>query len=404
MAYISTEQVSTVRKSLKAAFPTFKFSVTRRHHSTVCVVILAAPFDLMQGEDANRGYANVNEHYIKEHNKNNAPKAEILQKISDIAHVGYYNNSDLMTDYFDYAFYVDISIGDWERPFVFTGKEEVKPAQEVTACTVVNGAAIPVVNVKTAQTAQFIYKGFTVPRISQSYTQHTAKIICMKTITDIFGGAICITTKWNAPTDGRANHTAWTDLEIMEVIDIYISKQTDPAKNEPPTITPELKESVKTVLTARAYTETIRPKIEDIKQSILNGTVYMISEHWTNHPSGRNTPMERIISAKNAYLMNDEDAANYYGACHQGYINAGFDVKEGYCPLLIAEDMERQALRYMVAASEYIAIGAGMDKDTFEHMYYKLDWIKKYEENIISLVLGLCDKKEFTADTILKAA
>ena len=35
--------------------------------------------------------------------------------------VGYYNNDDAMTDYFDRAFYIDINIGNWQKPYVYTG-------------------------------------------------------------------------------------------------------------------------------------------------------------------------------------------------------------------------------------------------------------------------------------------
>ena len=32
-----------------------------------------------------------------------------------------FNNDDAMTDYFDRAFYIDINIGDWQRPYIYTG-------------------------------------------------------------------------------------------------------------------------------------------------------------------------------------------------------------------------------------------------------------------------------------------
>ena len=35
--------------------------------------------------------------------------------------VNYYNNDDAMTDYFDRAFYIDINIGNWEKPYIYTG-------------------------------------------------------------------------------------------------------------------------------------------------------------------------------------------------------------------------------------------------------------------------------------------
>ena len=33
----------------------------------------------------------------------------------------WYDKSDAMVDYFDTAYYVDINIGKWNKPYVFTG-------------------------------------------------------------------------------------------------------------------------------------------------------------------------------------------------------------------------------------------------------------------------------------------
>ena len=30
---------------------------------------------------------------------------------------GWYDNSDAMIDYFDTAYYMDISVGDWNKPY-----------------------------------------------------------------------------------------------------------------------------------------------------------------------------------------------------------------------------------------------------------------------------------------------
>jgi len=33
----------------------------------------------------------------------------------------WYDNSDAMTDYFDTAYYTNIRIGKWDKPYKFTG-------------------------------------------------------------------------------------------------------------------------------------------------------------------------------------------------------------------------------------------------------------------------------------------
>jgi hypothetical protein len=42
-----------------------------------------------------------------------------LQQIYSIANCGNYDNSDSMTDYFDIGWYVWLSIGQWDKEFVF---------------------------------------------------------------------------------------------------------------------------------------------------------------------------------------------------------------------------------------------------------------------------------------------
>jgi len=32
----------------------------------------------------------------------------------------WYDNSDAMTDYFDTAYYMDINVGQWDKPYVLT--------------------------------------------------------------------------------------------------------------------------------------------------------------------------------------------------------------------------------------------------------------------------------------------
>ena len=67
MPYISTEKISEIREKIKKEFPSkdgWKFSITRRHHSTVNVDIMSAPFDLIPGEE--RKHQSINSYYIKE--------------------------------------------------------------------------------------------------------------------------------------------------------------------------------------------------------------------------------------------------------------------------------------------------------------------------------------------------
>lgn len=114
MPYISPEEVKEKRNEIKKAFPSFKFSITCRNYSTIDVVILAAPIRLTAKE-----HETINPYYIHDHFTGEAK--DVLQRIKDIAAKGRYTESE-DGDYGTIpSFYVGLKIGDWDKPFIYTG-------------------------------------------------------------------------------------------------------------------------------------------------------------------------------------------------------------------------------------------------------------------------------------------
>lgn len=127
MAYIKKEDIAAIRKELKAAFPTVKFSVRNRDHSAADITVVSAK-DNEHGLKEVIGdskYVNINHYHIDTNYADNKAACEFLNKVNEIAHnapgraggTEYFNESDAMTDYFHTAFYVDISVGRWDKPF-----------------------------------------------------------------------------------------------------------------------------------------------------------------------------------------------------------------------------------------------------------------------------------------------
>jgi hypothetical protein len=124
MAYISAEEVREIRKELKKEFPKYKFSVRKRQHS-VSVNILKSDIEFRsQFRDPTEKYSPVNQYFIdKSWSKKNA---KVLNKIVKIIKTApgkavdgqeWFDDSDIMTDYFHTAFYIDLQIGTWEKPY-----------------------------------------------------------------------------------------------------------------------------------------------------------------------------------------------------------------------------------------------------------------------------------------------
>lgn len=116
-AYVNNEKTKQVREDLKKEFPQFKFSVKKRHHSTVDVAILEGPMPLT---DKPNGYEVINVYWIEENYKNKPEIKDILLKMLKIINKGNFDESDIMTDYFHVGFYVKFSIGEYDRPYIVT--------------------------------------------------------------------------------------------------------------------------------------------------------------------------------------------------------------------------------------------------------------------------------------------
>lgn len=114
MAYITTEQVQEKRKMLKEAFPAkdgWKLSVTKEHYTSINIAIMQYP----EGYDFGTKYEQINHYCIDDYTNFGDKEKAVLKKISDIAHIGHWDESDIMTDYFDCAFYINIQIGKWDK-------------------------------------------------------------------------------------------------------------------------------------------------------------------------------------------------------------------------------------------------------------------------------------------------
>jgi hypothetical protein len=115
-------------------------------------------------------------------------------------------------------------------------------------------------------------------------------------------------------------------------------------KKQIPNITPELIRATKAVFLAQAFTQTIRPIVEGYQQKVINEL----------KPLNMDT-LEVITSFKDSYTMTDCQFSEYFRLCNIEREKAGLKVENPeFCPLLVAEDMERKANRNLLEQAEYI--------------------------------------------------
>jgi len=135
MAFINQAGKAKIAAALKAAMPKdVKYTLAIRDNMTVVMTIKSAPFDLMAMINAKnkaqaefrgdafyevKGNCQLNQYYL---DKSFDGKAlEILEAAKKALYsADYYDDSDIQSDYFSCAYYVQMNVGTYDKPFVCT--------------------------------------------------------------------------------------------------------------------------------------------------------------------------------------------------------------------------------------------------------------------------------------------
>lgn len=111
MAYMNQEIKGRLAPQIKAVLKKYgmKGTLAVKHHSSLVLNIQKGKIDF--GVD----HVQVNPYYIESHFSGDAK--DFLKEVKEAMSKENYDNSDLMTDYFDVGYYVNINIGRWEKPY-----------------------------------------------------------------------------------------------------------------------------------------------------------------------------------------------------------------------------------------------------------------------------------------------
>lgn len=129
MAYMNQDKKRVIKAAIdKIAKPYgIKYSLRVRYHSTIICTITAAPIDFIgnfkavTGDKFNINGApldniSVNPYWYDDH-FSGKPREVIGQLIDALKAADYFDHSDAQADYFCRAYYFDLNIGDYNRPF-----------------------------------------------------------------------------------------------------------------------------------------------------------------------------------------------------------------------------------------------------------------------------------------------
>ena len=132
MAYISQAVKKELAPGIKAVLKKYgvKGSIGINNHSSLVVNIKEGSIDFIAEANAknkeiaerrnqpyypNEGYIQVNTYYPEYYGGASTFIEELVQAMKGTK---WYDNSNAMIDYFDTAYYLDINIGKWNKPYV----------------------------------------------------------------------------------------------------------------------------------------------------------------------------------------------------------------------------------------------------------------------------------------------
>ena len=138
MAYMNQTKKATIAAKVKPILAKYRMKGTLsvRNHSTIVLKLTAGPIDFIGDMNDSRqiGYVNVelnkdemrkryaldiNPYWYHEHYTGEA-LAFLSEIIPAMKGADWYDRSDIQTDYFDTAYYYDVNVGSWNKPYTLT--------------------------------------------------------------------------------------------------------------------------------------------------------------------------------------------------------------------------------------------------------------------------------------------
>jgi hypothetical protein len=122
---MNQEKKAVIAAKLKPVLKKYgvKGTLSVRNHSSIVLNVKAGKVDFFTDygdrEDALKFGIQVNPYWFQDHFTGKSKKF-LAEAFDAMKSAGYYNNSDAQIDYFDTAYYFDINIGKWNKPYELT--------------------------------------------------------------------------------------------------------------------------------------------------------------------------------------------------------------------------------------------------------------------------------------------
>ena len=134
MAYVSQEMKKELSPAIKAVLKKYgmKASIGVKHHTSLVCNIKSGKLDILasaqrgndriaerQSRDSYQvgSYLQVNTSWIEDHYDDEKVRSFLLELKSAMEGKNFFCEDDMMTDYFHRSHYIDINVGQWNKPY-----------------------------------------------------------------------------------------------------------------------------------------------------------------------------------------------------------------------------------------------------------------------------------------------
>ena len=140
MPYVTKEDKIEISNKIKPLLKKFglKGTLSVHNHSTLVLTIWNGPINFISNfnevagdrfsyndrfEPITSGYMQINEYHYKNHFSGVALEA-LSEIIPEMRTKDFFDDTDIMSDYFNRSYYFSINIGTWEKPYIFNQPKE----------------------------------------------------------------------------------------------------------------------------------------------------------------------------------------------------------------------------------------------------------------------------------------
>ena len=130
MAYMNQEKKAKIAAAIKPILAKYnlKGTLSVRNHMSIVLTLKAGSIDFIGNFNtcnannsrftAAEGSIQVNPYWYQDH-FDGVAKAALSELVPAMYSADWYDNSDIQTDYFNTAYYVDVNVGRWDKPYEF---------------------------------------------------------------------------------------------------------------------------------------------------------------------------------------------------------------------------------------------------------------------------------------------